>query len=246
MRQASRSTVAEARTVWITRAAPGAKRTAERVAALGWRPLVAPLLVVRPVKATLNLERHEALAFTSSQALHHLDPATPRDAVVFAVGDATAEAARAAGFTNVRSAAGDVEALAALIVRNRPAAVVHPAAKRTAGDLVRRLTDAGLPARRVIVYRAEACRAPPPAATEALNAGALAAVLIHSPRAGQVAAALIARAGMDVSAAVALGLSLACIEPLAHAGFGDLQAAAAPQEAALLDLLSSIDGEGAP
>jgi hypothetical protein len=91
---------------------------------------------------------------------------------------------------------------------------VHPAAKLTAGDLVRRLTGAGLPARRVIVYRAEACKTPPPAATEALNARALAAVLIHSPRAGQIAAALIAGAGIDVAATIALGLSPACIEPL--------------------------------
>ena len=185
----------EARTVWITRAAPAADRTAERVAALGWRPLVAPLLVVRPVKAALTLDPGEALAFTSSQALHHLDPTTPRGAMVFAVGDATAEAARAAGFTDVRSAAGDVEALATLILKARPAAVLHPAAARTAGDLVRRLSEAGLPARRVTVYRAEACTAPPAAAMEALSAGALAAVLIHSPRAGQIAAELIVAEG---------------------------------------------------
>jgi uroporphyrinogen-III synthase len=185
------------------------------------------------------------LAFTSSQALHHLDPATPRGAVVFAVGEATAEAARAAGFTDVRSAAGDVEALAGLILRARPAAVVHPAAKVTAGDLVRRLIDAGLPARRVIVYRAEACKTPPLAATEALNARALAAVLIHSPRAAQIAASLIARAGMNVAGTIALGLSPACVEPLAHAGFGRIQAAPAPQEEALLDLLPLLDGEGA-
>jgi uroporphyrinogen-III synthase len=237
--------LAKARTVWITRAAPGAERTAERVAALGWRPLVAPLLVIRPVKAALNLKPKEVLAFTSSQALHHLDPTTSRGAVVFAVGDATAEAARAAGFTDVRSAAGDVEALADLILRARPSAVVHPAAKLTAGDLVRRLTGAGLPARRVIVLRAVACNTPPLAATEALNARALAAVLIHSPRAAQIAAALIAGAGIDVAATIALGLSPACIEPLAHAGFGRIQAASAPREEALLNLLSSLDGEDA-
>jgi uroporphyrinogen-III synthase len=234
--------VPEARTVWITRAAPAADRTAERVAALGWRPLVAPLLVVRPVKAALTLDPGEALAFTSSQALHHLDPATPRGAMVFAVGDATAEAARAAGFTDVRSAAGDVEALATLILKARPAAVLHPAAARTAGDLVRRLSEAGLPARRVTVYRAEACTAPPAAAMEALSAGALAAVLIHSPRAGQIAAELIAAEGVDVAAVSALGLSPACVAPLAGAGFGRVRAAPAPQETALLRLLASPTG----
>jgi hypothetical protein len=70
-------------------------------------------------------------------------------------------------------------------------------------------------------------------------------VLIHSPRAGQIAAALIAGAGIDVAATIALGLSPACIEPLAHAGFGRIQAASAPREEALLNLLSSLDGEDA-
>ncbi|WP_415491802.1 uroporphyrinogen-III synthase, partial [Brevundimonas diminuta] len=39
---------------------------------------------------------------------------------VFAVGDATAEAARAAGFADVRSAAGDIHALARLIAAEAP------------------------------------------------------------------------------------------------------------------------------
>jgi uroporphyrinogen-III synthase len=229
-----------ARTVWITRAEPGASATAARVRALGFDPLVAPLLAIRSKAASLNLEPFEALAFTSSQALLHLPPDLPRDRRVFAVGDATAEAARRAGFTDVLSAAGDVDALAALILNESPLAVAHPSADRTAGDLVRQLTDAGLPARRVTVYRAEPCKTLPPMVAQAVYSRALAAVLIHSPRGGQIAAALIAREKLAMEDVEVLGLSPACLKPLARTGFRRIRPAAAPREADLLTLLADL------
>jgi uroporphyrinogen-III synthase len=229
--------MADARTVWITRAEPGASATAARVEALGFEPLIAPLLTVQSEAANLDLEPFEALAFTSSQGLLHLPPDLPRDRRVFAVGDATAKAARRAGFTDVLSAAGDVNALAALILQERPLAIVHPAAQETAGDLVRQLTEAGLPARRVTVYSAEPCKALSPDVVRSARDGDLAAVLIHSPRAGQIAAALIAREKISMQGARAFGLSPACIKPLTRAGFLNTRAASAPNEAALLTLM---------
>ena len=57
------------RTIWITRAEPGAAATAERVRQLGHRPLVAPLLEVRPTaQAAPDLADVGALAFTSANA----------------------------------------------------------------------------------------------------------------------------------------------------------------------------------
>ncbi|MBA3811547.1 MAG: uroporphyrinogen-III synthase, partial [Caulobacteraceae bacterium] len=37
------------KTIWVTRACPGARVTAERVRALGFEALAAPLLEVRPL-----------------------------------------------------------------------------------------------------------------------------------------------------------------------------------------------------
>ncbi|MGI8842005.1 MAG: uroporphyrinogen-III synthase, partial [Caulobacteraceae bacterium] len=118
------------KTVWITRAPPGAEATAERVRALGFAPVVAPLLAVRAVgEGPIDLVGVGALAFTSANAVAAFAARSPEGVVpVFAVGEATAAAARAAGFSAVVSADGDVAALAATIAARAGAltgAVLH-------------------------------------------------------------------------------------------------------------------------
>ncbi len=105
--------------VLITRPQPGAEATAARVRALGLVPLVAPVMRVRRFAPVLP-HRVQAVLVTSGNALEGL---AAWDVPVFAVGDATAGKARAAGFGDVRSAAGDAVALAALV-----GGVLQPAA----------------------------------------------------------------------------------------------------------------------
>jgi len=233
--------LAEPPFVWITRAEPGASETAGRVAALGFRPLVAPLLTVRDVEAPLSLQAGEAIAVTSRKGALRAAALTPRrDMTVFAVGDATAEAARAAGFADVRSASGDVSALAALIAAAKPAAVVHPCAAETAGDLVGDLAAAGVPGRKAIVYETAAESALPEAVAAAFEADALIAALIHSPKAGRAAVELVAAAGVDPGGAAALGLSPACVQAFTAPPWRAVRAAAGPNEEALLALLKAL------
>ncbi len=222
--------------VWVTRAEPGATATAERLKALGHEPLVGPLLFVRDVGSStppaFAAPPFAALAFTSANgaaAFARRDP--ERDKAVFTVGDATAAAARAAGYADVRSADGDVEALAALILSQAPLGgmVLHPCAAEPAGDLVGALKAGGQAAERLTVYEAALAQALPPRALEAE------AVLVHSPRAGEALAALTplgAVAGM-----AAYVLSPSCTEPLAGLGFRSMAVAETPHEASLLALL---------
>ena len=100
--------------VWITRAEPGASRTAARLRDMGCEPLIQPLLAVEPLTPPLpDLDRFAALAFTSANGVAAFAALTPRrDRPVFAVGEATAGAAREAGFVAVRSADGDLTDLA--------------------------------------------------------------------------------------------------------------------------------------
>ena len=113
--------MAQALKVWVTRARPGADATAERLRALGHEPLVAPLLEVRALPRARSTSTASAPSPSpAATASTPSSPATPgRDWPVFAVGDATAEAARAAGFADVASASGDVAALAELIIAQR-------------------------------------------------------------------------------------------------------------------------------
>jgi len=125
--------------IWITRAQPGADATAERVRALGHEAIVAPLLAVRVIPDVhIDLRGVAALAFTSANGVRAFaDASGERGLKVFAVGAATAQAARAFGFKSVLSADGDVEALAEGIAVRRGelrGAVLHPGAAEPAGS----------------------------------------------------------------------------------------------------------------
>ena len=227
--------MAEPAEVWVTRAQPQAEATAGRLRERGLRPLVAPLLAVRPLPAVLDLQGVGALAFTSLNAVDAFVAVSPeRGLPVFAVGDATAEAARRAGFGHVESAAGDVNALAALVAARggRSGEVLHPSALQPAGDLVALLQQAGVPARRVALY--ETVPVPPsPAAAEAWPG--LRAVLLHSPKGAAAFAA--ATSGWPAGEARVLCLSAAVAQALGGGDGPEPEVAPRPDEAALLNLL---------
>ncbi|MFY0400237.1 uroporphyrinogen-III synthase [Brevundimonas naejangsanensis] len=220
------------RRVWVTRAEPGAARTADRLTALGFTPLVVPLLTLAPLPGALDAAPDPAavavLALTSPNGVEAFAPLIPRfrDHPVFAVGDATAEAARAAGFTDVRSAAGDIHALARLIAAEAPPGpLLAPGAREPAGDLPALLPDR--PVQRLPVYAAFETHAPAPATFDA--------VMLHSPRAARALAADLPRAAS--SGRIAICISEAAATPLHPFDFAQIRIAAAPDEPAMLSAL---------
>lgn len=223
--------------VWITRAEPGASRTAEQVRALGHEAFVAPLLQVRPLAgAGADLAGVGALAFTSANGVRAFAAlSSERDLPVFAVGAATAAAARAAGFTHISSGEGDVAALAEAIAARRgdlAGAVLHPAPVEPAGDLVGDLSARGVPARAAAIY--DTVPVPPtPELTARLRE--LDVVLLHSPKAARALAELLA--AHPAPHLRALGLSAAVLEPLAQTALASQDHPPMPLESALLNLL---------
>jgi uroporphyrinogen-III synthase len=218
------------RRVWVTRTQPEAGASATRVRERGFEAVVAPVLEARPLAgAAIELADVDAIAFTSGHAARAFAGlCSARDRAVFAVGDRTAGVARAAGFTDVRSAAGDAAALAGQIAAAGVRGVLHPRARETAGDLEGLLRPRGVAVRGVIVY------ATVPTALAAAPAD-IAAVLIHSPRAARRVADLV-----DSAAArgmTALAISPAAAAPLEGLGFAQVRSAPFPDEVSLLDLL---------
>ncbi len=225
--------------VWITRAEPGASATAARIQAIGFRPLVSPLLTVRSLPAELDLTGVAALAFTSTNGVRAFAAREPeRGLPVFAVGDTTAKAARLAGFAAVQSANGDVIDLCRLIVAAKPEGLIlNPGGRERAGDMVGYLSRHGLPARAVALYDTPAAETLPEAA---LEARAVDAVLLHSPRGATILAARTAP--FDLSEMTAFGFSAHCLRPLRTLGFAKLVKAERPREDALLDALLATLG----
>jgi uroporphyrinogen-III synthase len=223
------------RRIWVTRTEPQAEATARRLRDLGHDPVVAPVLQTRPIaEAAIDLTGVGALAFTSANGVAAFAALSAvRDLPVFTTGDATAAAAKDSGFRDVRSAGGDVLALADVIAQApRPAGLLYPGALEPAADLVGLLAQRGVAARAVAVYATvETALAAVPRDVDL--------VLIHSPRAGRVVARLLA--GADAARLTVLAISPAAAAPLAEVRLHALRVAPSPNEAALLGLLSSID-----
>lgn len=234
--------------VWVTRAEPGAGRTAGGLVERGVDPLVAPLLrlqrlTLEPGEAEAALAGAAALAFTSRAGVEAFGALTTvRDLPVFAVGDATAEAARAAGWAKVESADGDAAALADLMAASTPGvgAVLAPGAREPAFDLVGALQAKGIAARALPLYASAPADAPPPPVVKALAEGVLDGLLLHSPAAAR---ALAACASADAAFAHALrplkayALSPACAAPVSGLFVRPPACAQAPRERDLLALL---------
>jgi uroporphyrinogen-III synthase len=225
-------------TVWITRAEPAASETAERVAAHGHSPVVQPLLTLeRLPHPQMDLHDVRALAFTSANGVRAFAAASPeRDFRVFAVGAATAEAAKAAGFRSVLSGDGDVAALAARIATRslelRGGVVLNPGPVEPAGDLAGALQKAGVEARAVALY--DTVPAPLDPAFLA-NLANIDMVLLHSAKAARALAKIVRRHPAPQLRAVCLSKAVA--RPVAKIGLAEVAASPIPVEAALLNLL---------
>lgn len=138
--------------VLVTRPEPGATQTAARLESLGFTAIKLPLqeTVPVPVAPDVSLSDVAAVAFPSASAVRH----APYELLqrlsglpCFAVGEATAQAAREAGFTGIVVADGDAESLAAAIVANRPSGAVAYLCGRVRRSVFEsRLAEAGIPA----------------------------------------------------------------------------------------------------
>jgi uroporphyrinogen-III synthase len=233
--------------VLITRPREDAAPLAAELAVLGHETLVEPLLtIVSRRDAEIDLRGVQALAFTSANGARvFAGQSSRRDLAVYAVGDSTAEAARGAGFAEVDSAGGDVDALAALIAaRLDPAAgvVFHAAARRVAGDLQGRLQAAGFAVRRVALYDAEPIPAFSPAAAAALRDGPLDAILFFSPRTGETFVRLMSEANLTDAYGRwhAVCLSQAVADQVGEVPWRSVQVADRPTRAGLLDSLAVV------
>lgn len=135
--------------VLVTRPEPGASLTARRLTTLGFFAIVLPLSETVPLAAEMPSGHYDAVAITSVNAMRHADPAliaSLRHLPVYAVGEKTAAAARAAGFSAVIAAGGDGEALAGKLVNTlwRGAHVLYLAGRVRRPDFERQARAGGL------------------------------------------------------------------------------------------------------
>lgn len=230
--------------VLVTRAEPGASETCARLVALGHDAIAAPALRIEPIPGAIDTNGAQAILFTSSNGARVFAALSPERAPpAFCVGEATAHAARTAGFSVVHAADGDLHALAALVAATlKPTAgrLLHAGGADLAGDLAGLLRAHGFDVSMHVCYRAVEADALAQPAKHALaqSPPAIDAVLFHSARG---AAAFVKQVKDSLADIDALCLSGAVANAARAVSWRAVHIADSPDESALLALLGRAD-----
>lgn len=232
----------------VTRPEPDAERTAAALRARGHAVVVAPLIRIEAVAdAEIGNGPWGAILITSANAAPavaaHARFEELRRLPVFAVGERSAQAMRAAGFAHVTSADGNVRDLARLVTkRMQPGTpLLYLAGADRSGDLAGELGVGGFAVRTAVIYRAVAAAVFSRATVEAL-AGGIDGALHFSRRSAEAYVNAAHAAGLREAALkqpAHFCLSAQVAAPLAQAGAANIRIAARPAEDALIALIPS-------
>ncbi|MEO5972072.1 MAG: uroporphyrinogen-III synthase [Sphingomicrobium sp.] len=219
------------RRLLLLRPEPGSSDSAKRARAMGLEVVVVPLFDIAPVAWDVpDPAAFDGLLLTSATAVRHGGAGIERlrGLPAYAVGEATAAAAREAGFAI--AATGDADALRLLGSIAANLKLLH-----LCGEDRRPLDWAVQAVTPVVVYRAE-----PRARPEGLHGLAGQVAAVHSPRAAERLAELVDERST---------IRIAAISAPAAAAIGDgwerVEQAVAPTDAALLALAARLcDNQG--
>lgn len=229
---------AQAPLVLVLRDPQDARRTAQRLEAMGFRALAAPLIATRETGAPAPAGPFDALIVTSAKAAPYLARAgdlasTP----VFAVGARSGQAAREAGARHVRTGEGDAAALAVLVAESLPcgARLLHVAGEDRKPEPEGRLRALGFDLSTWTAYRAAALPLAEPARA-ALVSGDARAALHYSRRSAGLFVEALAQAGLSDRLPRLLHATISpdAALPLRDAGAAEVAVAPTPDESALL------------
>jgi uroporphyrinogen-III synthase len=206
--------------ILIVRPAPGNAATAAAVTAMGLEPVMVALFEVGPrAWDAVDPDGFDAVAMTSANAVRHGGGRLARFAhlPLFAVGESTAEAARAVGFSEIRVGSGDAGDLGEQLSGR----VLH----LTGTDHRTIPTAAAVTA--VPVYETRPLVPSSPLEAEI--------ALIHSPRAGARLAELMPSRSAIRIVAISSAAAQAC-----GSGWAAVHIADAPREHAMLECLRRL------
>ena len=219
------------RKVAVLRPEPGASATVRRARGRGMDPVAVPLFEIEPLPwEAPDLAKFDAILLTSANAVRSAGEQLQelRGLGVYAVGEATAAAAREAGFDIFATGADGIDRLLGSIEPDLRLLHLCGEDRRHSADARQRITA-------VPVYRARSIDHPNVRAAEG------AVVLIHSPRAALRFAELV----KDRRSIAVVAISRAAAEPLGS-GWERVEVAGQPTDDALLALAARLCNKSAP
>ena len=217
--------------VLVLRPEPGASATVRLALAQGLDPIAAALFAVEPVDWTPpEPGGFDGLLLTSANAVRLGGNGLERlrGLPVYAVGEATAQAARDSGFDLAATGDAGVDRLLGSIEPDLTLLHLCGADRRAPDAPAQSIAP-------LVVYRSDPIDAPD------LGAAAGAVALIHSPRAGQRFAGLVS----DRSATAIAAISATAAEAVGE-GWATVEVAAQPTDEALLALAARLCNKPGP
>ena len=217
--------------VLVLRPEPGASATVERARALGLDAVAIPLFAIEPAAWNApDASTFDGLLLTSANSLRQGGDKLRelRGLPVYAVGKATAEAAREAGFDIAATGDAGVDSLLGSIEPDLRLLHLCGVDRREANDARQDITV-------VEVYRSH------PISSPDLSSAGNGVVLIHSPRAGRRFADLVEDRASIRIAAISKGAADA-----AGNGWKSIDVAEQPSDHALLALAACLCNKSQP
>jgi uroporphyrinogen-III synthase len=231
--------------ILVTRPQPGAADTALALRTRGHEPIIAPLSEIELLaEVDPKTGPWAAILLTSANGLWGIVSFAHdkkwHGIPVFAVGDASAKAARDMRFADVTSAGGNVNDLANLVAARLepPARLLYLAGEERSGDLAGALRAKNFEVDLVVVYRFLTPHLLPEPAATALSAD-LGAVLHFSHAAAETFLDAARNSNLleaALNSPIHFCISEQVASPLRAAGAARIQVAARPNEDALLEL----------
>jgi uroporphyrinogen-III synthase len=217
------------RSVLVVRPEPGASITAEKARKLGLHCAKVPLFEIQPVEwSPPDLAHFDGLLFTSANAVRFGGEPLQglRGLPVYAVGSATADAAREAGF-DIRSVGdSNVERLLGSIEPDLKLLHLAGEDRKLAADARQQLSS-------ITVYRSS------PKDAVDIDAASGKVVLLHSPRAARRFGELVDRQSIERGSILIAAISEETAEA-AGPGWRSVGVAEAPNDEALLALTERL------
>ena len=182
-------------TVLLTRPVDDAVQSKRRLEVLGHEVLLAPMIRVMPVTFAVP-EKSSTLIVTSANAVRHgLANLEGREWTVYCVGERTAQAAKAEGYSRIITGPGTARGLMPLLLKSSgeyKRRFTHLAGEDISYNIAAALEQNGFEAKITTVYKAQPATGVPFDAEAALNSGAVTHVLFYSPRTATIFEEMVA------------------------------------------------------
>ncbi|MDI1228301.1 MAG: uroporphyrinogen-III synthase [bacterium] len=243
------------RRILVTRPQPAAGDFADRLRREGFGAVIAPMTEYVELDHHIgDIAKFNGFIFTSAQGVNIFARSfTERYVPIFAVGDATALTAEAAGFKRIYSAHGDAAALQELVATEKDDLhlknMLHICGEDTAEDFGTALQDIGVYVERIPVYKAKFVDKMTAEATHALKNNEITTVTLLSARTAENFVKLVQ--ADPALAGITTGIEVICLsDRVAEAAkplpWRVMRIAASPQLDAVMDLIRDKDASNAP